>query len=159
MRKIVNVKRDNDTIYIHNMDHPVVVSRFIEAVMFGRKAGHTNFNVKIKDIDRTYPDVCDPMAGITEYLFDNEGIRFTYSFEDGESYVSNSCIDAPLLVKDNEARLNRSSLDVVWKFRDFEEVQQLVNKFVDHISQLAVCESGVIEGLTWCLNEVMDNVL
>jgi hypothetical protein len=48
---------------------------------------------------------------------------------------------------------------VVWKFSTAEEVKSLVDAYLDAVSRSAVCQGGVIQGLEWCLNEVMDNVL
>ncbi|MBE9053936.1 STAS-like domain-containing protein [Nostocales cyanobacterium LEGE 11386] len=48
---------------------------------------------------------------------------------------------------------------MVWKFSSAEEVKSLVDAYLDVVSSSAVCQGGVIQGLEWCLNEVMDNVL
>ena len=40
-----------------------------------------------------------------------------------------------------------------------DDVQALVDAYLDAVSRSTVCQQGVIQGLEWCLNEVMDNVL
>jgi len=153
-----SVKRDNNKIRILRMNHPKIVSDFILAVQNGKRRGYEDYSVIIDDSSLAFPNVCVPIAGIVEY-WKSIGTEFNYFFERDDGYIANSSISHPLLVSDNMLQLSRGSLNKIWKFRDFEDVQQLVDSFVREISQVSICESGVLEGLTWCLNEVMDNVL
>lgn len=152
------VKRIDNTIHIFRMNHAKVVSDFIDALRYGRKLGYEDFKVKFENIPSAFPNVCVPIAGIIDY-YKNKNCEFDFEFRDHRGYIRNSHIDSPLNVPANSLQLSRASLDDVWEFHDFEDVQNLVDSFLRDISQLAVCEAGVLEGLTWCLNEVMDNVL
>jgi hypothetical protein len=50
-------------------------------------------------------------------------------------------------------------LNKVWQFCDSADVNELVDGFVNELRQIEQFEQGVLDGLTWSLNEVMDNVL
>ena len=39
------------------------------------------------------------------------------------------------------------------------QVGDLVQAYIDRVSKVDLCEEGVLAGLIWCINEVMDNVL
>lgn len=145
-------------IYIFRMNHPKVVSDFIKEINDSLKLGYEDFSIRFENIPTAFPNVCVPIAGIVEY-YRGKDIEFSFEFRDHKGYIRNSHIDSPMLVSDNHIQLSRASLDDIWKFHDFEDVQKLVDSFLQGISQLAICEKGVLEGLTWCLNEVMDNVL
>lgn len=152
------VKRTGDYIHIFRMNHPKVVSDLLREIQSGISENLTSFSVFVDKVTSAYPNVCVPMAGLLDY-YREKGIKFSVEFLDENGYASNANIDSPLLVPNNSITLRRASLDDTWKFHDSEDIQNLVDAFVQQISELAVCEPGVLEGLTWCLNEVMDNVI
>jgi hypothetical protein len=47
----------------------------------------------------------------------------------------------------------------VWRFDSAEDIYLLINSFVEELSQIIVCEKGVLDGFEWSINEVLDNVL
>ena len=49
--------------------------------------------------------------------------------------------------------------DKVFCYDNSKQVAEYTRKCIDSISQRIECESGVLDSLTWCINEVMDNVL
>ncbi|MDR2849929.1 MAG: STAS-like domain-containing protein, partial [Verrucomicrobiota bacterium] len=64
---------------------------------------------------------------------------------------------APLTV--GASPVQHTFLDRVWAFSDFEQVGQLVNGLVNDLEARTQFKDGVLGGIEWCLNEVMDNVL
>lgn len=53
----------------------------------------------------------------------------------------------------------KSSLSKVWKFESADDIYLLVNSYVKELSEIIICERGVLEGFEWSINEVLDNVL
>jgi hypothetical protein len=54
----------------------------------------------------------------------------------------------------------RDPLDKIFCYTtEPREVGNIVQSYIDHMSKITDCEVGVLDGLTWCINEVMDNVL
>lgn len=151
-----SVTRELNKIYISQMNHPRTVSEFISAIQDGQKAAFAEFDLYFKEVEGAYPNVCVPVAGIVDYHIEKSGLKF--NFLDMPDYLKNTCIDSPLSVNPASQSLY-SPLNRVWMFEQSEHIQWLVDKFVWEISQAAVCKDGVIDGLIWCLNEVMDNVL
>ena len=64
-----------------------------------------------------------------------------------------------LRVNENKELVNKSSLDRVWRFDSADDIYLLINSFVEELSQVIICEKGVLEGFEWSINEVLDNVL
>ncbi len=153
-----NVEFNGNVLTLNHMSHPKVVSDFINGIYQGSQKGYSEFQIVVKGNEGAFPDVCAPIAGIMDF-YRIQGIDFEVLYEDGSDYIQNAHLDDPLSVAENLHALKLTSLNEIWRFHDFEDVTSLVNAFVNEIAQLAVCEIGVLEGLTWCLNEVMDNVL
>lgn len=49
-------------------------------------------------------------------------------------------------------------LNAVWRYRDPAEASKLCTGFIDALSDSAVCGTGVLNSLEWCIFEVLDNV-
>ena len=62
------------------------------------------------------------------------------------------------LVKENKELAQKSSLDKIWKFESADDIYLLINSYVKKLSEIIVCEKGVLEGFEWSINEVLDNV-
>jgi len=151
--------RNENVIRIERMDHYTVVSEFIKSMYHGLKRGYKEFILDFENIRQAYPAVRTPIAGIIEYHRGND-IDFEIDYaSNSDGYLSTTHISSPLTISENVNVLSRASLDNVWRFRNFEDVQNLVDAFIKEVAQSEICETGVLEGLTWCLNEVMDNVL
>lgn len=153
-----HVERQDEVIIIRNMNHPRIVSDFIQCVYRAKKAGYKDLIVEIQVSGMAYPDVCAPIAGSIEY-YKVQGLDFEVRYEGQNNYVRNAHFHDPLSVAGNMQILRRAPLDEIWRFHDFEDVTELVNAFLGEVSQVSVCAGGVLDTLSWCLNEVMDNVL
>ena len=108
------------------------------------------------NVPKAYPAACVPVAGTIDALR-NKGkhINLHYSTD---SYLANIHFDLPYKVDEHQDSL-AFPFSKIWKFNDFSEVTKLVNAYLDELSSIIECSSGLIEGLEWSLNETMDNVL
>lgn len=155
---IKNVVVENDTIEIRRLDHPKYVSQFIECVKDRIKRGYKDLIITIS-AETFYPNACVPVAGIIQF-FMKQGISFTFDI-DRSSYLNSCQIASPFSFSD-EDDLDAAyafPLDKIYKFNSILQVGKLSQAYVDTISSLCECESGVLDSISWCINEVMDNVL
>jgi len=150
--------REGNNIIITKMSHPANISYFIKAIKYGIKEGYKDFIIDLSQVKAVFPNVCVPLAGIIEFYI-QKGYSFDFLYPKESDYLINSSIAYPKPVIDNSNELSIHPFDTVWKFGNSTEVTNLVDEFVKDISQVAVCKKGVLDGLTWCLNEVMDNVI
>jgi hypothetical protein len=156
-KPIVNIKRDNDKLTLFALNHARVVSDFLIALQDGRSKGFESFSLIFdSEIRGAYPNTCAPLAGIIEY-YKKQGIDI-YS-EKTPEFIEVTYLLSPLKVSENENILKQAPLNKVWRFENSSDINSLVIGFVEEVSKQAVCQEGVIEGLEWCLNEIMDNVL
>ena len=155
-RRMPHVQRDGNRITVPTLSDPFVVGNFLRAMYSGVNAGYEEYILDLQPVDGAFPNVCAPIAGIIDFYRLRRG--FDFRFENVPEYVDRTNLLEPSGVGENE-RAYASPLDVVWRFSTPEDTTALVDAFLESVSKSAVCEEGVIQGLEWCINEVMDNVL
>jgi anti-anti-sigma regulatory factor len=151
-----NVNRDGNVLTIPSLSSPFVIGNFIRAIYQGNEYGYTDFVLDFSGIEGVYPNVCAPLAGLIDYYKVNREFLFNYR-NVPDFLVRTRTLDPVDAASDDTHR--RYPLNVVWKFSIAEEVKSLVDAYLDAVSRSSICQGGVIQGLEWCLNEVMDNVL
>ncbi|MBW4580403.1 MAG: STAS-like domain-containing protein [Tildeniella nuda ZEHNDER 1965/U140] len=150
------VNRNANILTILSLSSPFVIGNFIRAIYQGNECGYTDFVLDFSNIEGVYPNVCAPFAGLIEYYKENR--RFSFTYNNVPDFLSRTKTLAPSVVESDDTH-RRFPLNVVWKFSSAEEVNSLVDAYLDAVSRSAVCQGGVIQGIEWCLNEIMDNVL
>ena len=158
MMSVPNVERKDNNITLNNLNHPKCVSDLIYCIKDCISRGYTDIQID-SSAQTIYPNACVPISGIIQHFL-NRGITFDFCL--GEtSYLRRSHFSQPLYFSD-DANLDSAyayPLDKVFKFDSYLQVAKLSQAYVDCISHLAVCEHGVIDSISWCISEVMDNVL
>ena len=158
MYSMPGVERTKNTITIKRLGHPKCVSDFIRCIKDCILHGYTDIYVdSIAEV--IYPNACVPIAGIIQYYI-TQGISFSYNLDE-RSYLNKCAFTAPRHYSDDD-NLDVAyayPLDKIYKFDSFLQVAKLSQAYVDAISHLCICEPGVIDSISWCINEVMDNVL
>lgn len=157
LRRPPNVTRKDNKILIWRLNHPSVASGLIRYLQSGLSQGFKEFSIAING-EPAFPNACVPVAGIIEHYRHVKGIPITLHVPPG-SYLARSNITYPRSKTPEEIKRERSPFDQVLKYQDSEQVALLTQAFIDGISEHEQCQAGVIDGLIWCLNEVMDNVL
>jgi hypothetical protein len=132
------------------------VGNLIRALYEGSKRAYTDFVLDFDNAERTYPNACVPVAGILDYYRSEKST--TFETANVSDYLTRTMTLSPALVG-ADASHQTNPLDTVWKFSSADEVHSLVNAYLDAVSRATECENGVLQGLEWCLNEIMDNVL
>lgn len=146
---------DNELVF-SNLSNPKVVSELVDAVCSRPPSIAHRWILNFKSVEAAFPNVCVPLAGMIESLSSHgAGFEFYYQNE----YLKRIGLQRPLRVAENRDLVSRASLDRIWRFDSPDDIYALISGFVDEISQVIVCEKGVLEGFEWSINEVMDNVL
>lgn len=148
--------RNLNKIEFSNLTHPKEVSEFIKAIYFGQKAGFDDFILDFSSTITAFPNASVPIAGLLEY-YKNNGISFTILHSSDIIRATKLLTPIELTLESDLEGIN--VLNKVFKFYNSDHVFWLVNAFLDELNQSDKFEKGVLEGLEWCLNEVMDNVI
>ncbi len=153
----------NSDIIINKMNHPSCVTAFIRCVNLAIKRKRKSLNVICKcEKDSIFPDACLPISALIQNYKDIYGIEFNVKIKDNR-YLQQCHFDLPLDPSLEELEKCRNPLDKIFMYSSKEgnvgQVGGLVQAYINCISRTTQCEEGVLSGLIWCINEVMDNVL
>jgi len=151
----VNVNRANNMIAFQSLASPFVVSSFMVAIHQGIERGFSDFVLDFAKVKGSFPNACAPIAGIINY-YRRQGIDF--EIQGASDYLNKTQMFKPSMISDSHS-FKLYAFDTVWSFSSPEEVHALVSALLDKVFSVAECDSGVLPGLEWCLNETMDNVL
>ena len=149
--------RENNFIHITDMVHPGCVSDFLRCMKDIETLGYKEVNL-LCDGTRVYPNACVPIAGIIQYYKQEKDLYFNISIPT-KNYLANCNFLEPIYEKELSNENIRNPFDKIFRYDDYSQVAALTQAYIDAISRQATCSVGVLESLTWCINEVMDNVL
>ena len=149
--------REDNIITMELLNHPKCVSDFLRKVKECIQKGWNNIIIR-NNADRVFPNACLPICGLIYYYSKNESIEFEFDIPEN-SYLSKCGFKAPFSYDTNETSEHSAILDKIFLYNSIDQVGKLSQVFIDTISHTAECEVGVLDGISWCINEVMDNVL
>lgn len=150
------IKSEGDELIFDNLVNPAVVWEFIRLLNKKRASYKHTWILNFKNVAGAFPNVCVPLAGLIENM-SNRGIDFEFYYL--SDYLKKLSLKNPLRVDENKKTARKSGLDKIWRFDSADDIYLLINSFVNELSQVIVCEKGVLEGFEWSINEVLDNVL
>jgi hypothetical protein len=150
------VKQEGQELIFDDLTNPRVVSEFIVILNKTFSSNNKNLILNFKNILAAFPNVSVPIAGIIENM-SLRGLNFEFYYL--TEYLKKISIKTPLRVQENKRLAQTASLDKIWRFDSADDIYLLINSFVGELSQIIVCEKGVLEGFEWSINEVLDNVL
>lgn len=152
----MDLERKNSRIYVNSLSHPRHVSQFLFHVRKCIDLGYQDVVLDFRNSKVFYPNAVVPIAGIIEHYL-GEGIEFL--FENIPSILANMGIQKTYNLSQNSDIASYSILNRVWKFDNYDEVFEFVSYYLEELQQTDQFEEGVLNGLEWSLNEVMDNVI
>ena len=127
-----------------------------DQILYGIKNGQRSFATYPKETV-TYSNICAPVAGVINF-YRKKGYEIFVNDSECD-YIKHLQIGSPYVVKDSSTWELDKPLDKVWTLSEEGEVWKLVNAILLEIRESTELESGVAQGLEWCMNESIDNVL
>jgi anti-anti-sigma regulatory factor len=150
-------KKKMNVIAPDNLDRPPVIGYILhELHHIIDELGYQDVVIDFSQCKKVYPNVAVPLAGIFEFYRTqrNIGLQFT-----GESdFLKRTYLLNPRIFKPQD-NADYAALDTVWKYSNSYDMCRLVSSVIGDLESKIEFESNVLQGLEWCLNEVMDNVL
>lgn len=108
----------------------------------------------------SYPNNIVPISGMVDYFkksTDNLSVSITNV---KNKYLKRTKLENPTVVTNSEIyRNNESIMNRVWKFTNPKETKLIADQLYRDVTQNIECEAGVINAMSWCVNEIMDNTL
>ena len=153
---IQNVVRDNNVITIKECNHPKCVSDFLRVLKDAIYREYKEIVIE-SEASLIFPNACVPIVGIIHH-FMQTGVNFNFNIS-AESYLSKCGFMSPYKKEREELQKEKFPFDKIFYYETSGQVADITQAYIDAISHQSVCEQGVLSGLSWCINEVMDNVL
>lgn len=158
-RVVKNVLLEGNTITINLMNHPSCITSFIRCVNLAIKRKCYDLVVEFNcEKNGIFPNACLPISVLIQKYRQLQGINFTINLNN--KYLKHCHFESPLNLPKEEIEQLRDPLDKIFCYTKQKGlVAAIVQAYIDFLSRNASCEEGVLSGLIWCINEVMDNVL
>lgn len=155
-KNVVNVTRTNNILTLHECNHAKCASDFLIALKEAIERGYVDIVIR-SDALTYFPNACVPIAGMINY-YQSQGISFINEL-DLNDHLNKCGVFSPYRESREELQAEKHPFDKIFLYEDSGQVADITQSYIDAISHMSVCEEGVLNGLTWCINEVMDNVL
>lgn len=137
---------------IRHLNGPKLATQLLETAR-----AHTDREliIDLSDLGQVYPNGAVPFVAVLAFLRDTTDQRFTVRVP-GDSRLQS--IESPLTVESFDRWGGDTLTHSVWRYDSEADAQKLTNMYMEALTEQVQCEEGVIDSITWCLYEVMDNV-
>lgn len=153
---LLNVKEQENTITI--VFRELKSTKVINAlIMFLNSIKDTDKKIIFdfaKNRSQSYSDIHTSISGIIEY-YKSKGLDIEVL---DKGYISATSLKEPVHISSNDDLENKSIFDKVIRF-DNTSVDIVADSIISQIKYLFVCEKNFLPALSWCLKEIMDNVI
>ncbi len=109
----------------------------------------------LSDLRSVYPNGAVPFAANLAFLRSTTDQRITVRMPDDSRLKR---IEEPLTVDNYDRQSGDTLMHSVWRYDTETDAQKLTKMYMEALTDQVQCEEGVIDAITWCLYEVMDNV-
>ena len=103
----------------------------------------------------TGSNVCAPIAGVIDH-YTKIGVNIQIVCPP-DSYANHVRLFNPIAIEDANENIN--PFDKVFSFSSDNDVAKIVSMYLVELRKSDEIENGIIQGLEWCMNETIDNVL
>lgn len=167
LNKIRNVIVDGNKITIYKMENQYCVNDFIRsmhaAFRYARRMNLQKINIEcLCAREHIFPDACLPISAIIQEFQIIYDIRINVKIKNNK-YLEDCHFAHPLNLSAEKIQKTHNVLNKIFLYESKDgnspQAVALNQAFVDCLSRTVECEEGVLQGLLWCIYEVMDNVL
>lgn len=154
-QKKTTLKRTENKILFYRLDHTKCVSAFLRQLQNIINSGNKEIILE-GNPSAIFPNALLPICGIIEY-YKNIGYTFINRIEN--DYIQTNGFISPLDLSVETIRAETNPFGKIFLFHSDQQVDAITRAYVDTLSKKQACSEGVIDGIQWCISEIMDNVL
>ncbi len=137
---------------IHDLSGP---KRAVQLLETARAHVDRELILDLSHVGRVFPNGAVPFAANLAFLRKTTDQRITVRIPDDSRLQR---IDDPLTIENYDRWGGDTLTHSVWRYDNEADAQKLTNMYMEALTDQVHCEEGVIDSITWCLYEVMDNV-
>ena len=132
-------------------------ARTIKFVEARKSAGYSGrITLDFRDCESIYANGAAPLAAVIDHYREG-GISF--EFRNMPSFLRNTGISNPRSASNDNLRRARERWNTVWQYDDSDQVFALAKWLIEDLIERLTFGPGLLEALSWCLYEILDNVL
>jgi len=149
-------------IEVLDLGNHMTYNEVLKAVkMADRNSTVRSINLDFSKIyNYSFPNCIVPITGMVDYFKKVKESLPVAITSVKNKYLINTKLDHPTVITKSEISKNDESIfNRVWKFTNPSETKLIADQLYRDVSQKIECESGVINAMSWCVNEIMDNTL
>ena len=148
------VARNGNIITIYSLQSSLCINSFINQIFAcTQKAGYEEVIIKFGKNPGWFPNAVVPICGLIDF-FRKQGISIEgKSFDDGLQSIL-----TPYELPTHQDVLKRA-LGKIWRFKTANDIYAIQNAIISELRRSDRFAEGVLEGIEWSINEIMDNVL
>lgn len=151
---------ENDVNYIY-FDSIKTIRKANDLIMLldniSKTANHKVVFDFTKMKQQSYTGMHVMIAGVAQYYIENKGFEISFNEKDG-MYIAHTSVKNPLPIKSNIDSVKDDVFDKVLVFEDSEDVSLISDLIINQLKYKYDFGTGVLAGIGWCMNEIMDNV-
>lgn len=153
------ISRHQHLITIRDLKDSKCGNEFLYHVYDGINKGFYDFDVFF-DCATVFPNAIVPIICYMDYYERQKDISFNCTFsEECNKVFANHHIVKPLSFQKDQSIQRFQPYNNILRFENSLQVANITQAFIDDLSCQADCQKGILDGLIWCINETMDNVL
>ncbi|WP_146100593.1 STAS-like domain-containing protein [Nocardia nova] len=137
---------------VRDLNGPILATKLLENA---RNHMDRELIVDLSEVCQVYPNGAVPFAAALAFLRETTDQRITVRIP-GDSRLRR--IEDPLTIENFDRWGGDTLTHSVWRYDTEADAQRLTNMYMEALTDQVQCEEGVIDSITWCLYEVMDNV-
>lgn len=155
----VKNKKGSNIIEFKSIRSMTVVNDLINIFNLYKNSDNKTFTLDFSQLhSRAFPPSLVTIAGIADYYREKYGFNINFITKENK-YFRHTSTDRPIPVSENGEKNINNIFDQVITFSTSNDVAIISDLITDYLKINVACEEGVLIGLSWCMNEIMDNVL
>lgn len=161
LEKLFDVIELNSCFYVKysHLRDLIIVRKTIMILNKAIKSNISSITLDFSDCKPpSFPNILISLSGIIHYYRDILKMNIVIKKRPG-SYIDQTMIDNPYLIERDEKILKSNIYDKIVSFNSAEDIEFITENLLKQAQTIVVIANGVLVGSSWCLNEVMDNVL
>ena len=120
------------------------------------RAGLGTVSLDFENCSSVYPNGAAPSAAIID-LFRRRGLDIRCL--NTPSLISRIGLAQPVIATKSNLRRQNNHWNTIWKYNDGDQIFALSEALIQDLIERIEFGPGVLEALSWCLYEILDNVL
>ncbi|MDE7264416.1 MAG: DUF4325 domain-containing protein [Anaeroplasmataceae bacterium] len=155
---MLNYHLDNDTyvIEITNLRSIQIINDIIKLLNKLKNEDCKKIKFDFCNLhNQSYSPIHVTIVGIAQFYTQYYDIEITFVGRKNQYFI----YTLKNYFENNKSELEENIFDKVIAFNSNEDVEFISNQILTQLKDTVTCNHGVLIGLSWCMNEIMDNVL